>query len=168
MRSVLPECHSCIDDPPFPLSARNGGFSQLHIDGRIHKIYVFLVQLFPQQLNRFAKPLEMDDLALPQEFDDVIYIRIIRQPQNVVIGHSGFLLCCNLTKTTAIPNFLQVSFRYVRLLRHIVQRVFQSLGGRSGRVPGRHQKAYVPKGDLFLQINFEYGFPKVLLAEKYL
>ena len=34
----------------------------------------------------------MDDLPLPQEFDHIIHIRIIRQPQNVVIGDPCLLL----------------------------------------------------------------------------
>ena len=62
------------------------------VEGWIHKIHIFLVQLFPQQLDCLAKALEVDDFPLPQELDHVIYVRIIGQPQNIVIGDPCFLL----------------------------------------------------------------------------
>ena len=62
------------------------------IERGIHKVYVFLVQLLPKQLHGLTEALEMDDFPFPQELDDIIYIRIIGQPQDVVIGHAGFLL----------------------------------------------------------------------------
>lgn len=34
----------------------------------------------------------MDDLPLPEETDDVIYIGVVGQPQNVVVGEPGLLL----------------------------------------------------------------------------
>ncbi len=57
-------------------------------------VYVLLIQLFPQLLHAFPEPLEVDDFPLPQEFDDIVHIGIIGQPQNIVIGGPGFLLCC--------------------------------------------------------------------------
>ena len=74
----------------------------LNIKGRIHKVHILLVQLLPQQLNRFSKALEMNDLPFPQEFDHIIYIRIIGKPQDIVIGHPGFLLWHIGIKTTNI------------------------------------------------------------------
>ncbi len=47
-----------------------------------------------------AKPLEMDDFSLPQEADDVVHVRVIGQAQNVVVGDAGFLLWCDLVRTT--------------------------------------------------------------------
>ena len=41
----------------------------------------------------FAETLEMDNLAFPEEANDIIYVRIVRQAENVVIGEAGFLLC---------------------------------------------------------------------------
>ena len=41
----------------------------------------------------FAKPLEMDNFTLTQETDDVVYIGIVREAENIVIGDAGFLLC---------------------------------------------------------------------------
>ena len=64
----------------------------LHIKCRIHIVYILLVQLLPQQLNRFSKALEVDNLPFPEEFDDIIHIRIIAQSQNIIIRYSGFLL----------------------------------------------------------------------------
>ena len=34
----------------------------------------------------------MHDLACPQEFDGIVDIRIIGQPQDIVVGHAGLLL----------------------------------------------------------------------------
>lgn len=42
----------------------------------------------------------MDHLSLPKEFDYIVDIRVIRQPKDIIIGHSGFLLCCNRINTT--------------------------------------------------------------------
>lgn len=33
----------------------------------------------------------MDDFPFPQELNHVIYIRVIRKPENVIVGDSGFL-----------------------------------------------------------------------------
>ena len=44
---------------------------------------------------RLAEALVVNDLPLPQEADGVLYIRIIRQTQYVVVGGAGFLLWCN-------------------------------------------------------------------------
>ena len=70
---------------PFAVSA-------LHVDGRIHKVYILSVQLLPQQLNSLPEPLEVDDLTLPEEADHIINIRIIADTQDVIIGHPCFLL----------------------------------------------------------------------------
>ena len=48
----------------------------LQIDGWIHAVDVPLVQFPAQQLDGFAKPLEVDDLPLPQELDDIVDIRM--------------------------------------------------------------------------------------------
>lgn len=67
-------------------------FAISHIKSRIHKVYVLLIELFAQQLDSFTKTLEVHDLPLPKEFDYIIHIRVIRQPQNVVVGYACFLL----------------------------------------------------------------------------
>lgn len=52
-----------------------------------------MVQLLPQQLDGLAEALEMDNLPLTEELDHVVHIRVIGQAQDVIIGHSCFLLC---------------------------------------------------------------------------
>ena len=63
----------------------------LLIERRIHEIHILLVQFLPEQLHGLAETLEMDDLPLPQEADHIIHIRVIRQPQNVVVSGPGLL-----------------------------------------------------------------------------
>ena len=62
------------------------------IECRIHIVHIFLIQLLQQQLHGLSKTLEVNNLPLPQEFDHIVYIRVIGQPKNVVIGDSGLLL----------------------------------------------------------------------------
>ena len=68
----------------------------LDIESRIHKVNILRVQLFPQELHGFAETLEVNDLPFTQEFDHIVNIRIIGQPQDVVIGDPGLLFCCYL------------------------------------------------------------------------
>ena len=42
----------------------------------------------------FAKS-EVDDSPFPKELNRVAHIRVIRQPQDIVVGYSCLLLCCN-------------------------------------------------------------------------
>ena len=63
------------------------------INGGIHKIDILLVELFAQQLDSLAEALEMHDLALTEEADDVVHIRVVGKPQDVVVGQAGLLLC---------------------------------------------------------------------------
>lgn len=51
---------------------------------------------------RFAKALEMDNLALAQEADHIIDVRIVGQTEDVVISEAGFLLWCDLARTTFV------------------------------------------------------------------
>ena len=67
----------------------------LHIKRRIHIINVLLIELFAQELKRFTKSLEVNDLTLPKEFDNIIYIRVVAQAQDVVIGHPCLLFWCD-------------------------------------------------------------------------
>ena len=66
--------------------------SFLHIKRRVHIVYVLLIQFFPKQLNCLAKTLEVYDFPFPEELDHIVYVRIVRQPQNIVIGDPSFLL----------------------------------------------------------------------------
>ena len=58
----------------------------------------------------------MNNFPLSKEADYVIYIRVIRQPQNIVVGEAGFLLWCDLVRTTFFVDgigFLYVVCYYV-------------------------------------------------------
>ena len=70
----------------------------LHIDSRIHAVYIFLIQLFSEQLHSLAKTLEVYDLPLPEEFDHIVYIRVIGEPEDIIISDSCLLLCCELIR----------------------------------------------------------------------
>jgi len=69
---------------------------------RIHEVDILLIQLFPQKLDSLTESLEMDDLTLSEEFDHIVHIRIVRQPQDIVIGNSCLLLCQGVTKVKVI------------------------------------------------------------------
>ena len=69
-----------------------GPFSHLQIDGRIHGVDIALIQLPAQQVDGLAEPLEMNDLPFPEEFDDVVDVGIVAEPEDVVIGDPGLLL----------------------------------------------------------------------------
>ncbi len=81
--------------PPFSLN--KSGIS-LHVwkcvdvKGRIHKINVLRIHFLLSQPQTFAKALEMHDFAGSQELDYIINIRVITEPENVIIGDSRFLL----------------------------------------------------------------------------
>ena len=70
------------------------------IQCRVHIVDILLVEPLPQLLQRLTEALEVDDLPLPEEFDDIIDIRVIREPQDIIIRHPGLLLCCNHIRTT--------------------------------------------------------------------
>ena len=69
-------------------------------------VNILLIQFFAKQLHRFAKALEVYDLALTEELDHIIYIRVIAEPEDVVIGDPCLLLWrVKLFTTKIIPNF---------------------------------------------------------------
>lgn len=70
------------------------------VEGWVGEINIFLVHAFLCQGNRFAEALEVDDFPLPQEADDVVYVWVIGQAENIVIGKAGLLLWCDLVRTT--------------------------------------------------------------------
>lgn len=50
----------------------------------------------------FAEPLEVDYLPLAQELDNVVYVRVIAEAQDVIVGDAGFLLWCNHESATLL------------------------------------------------------------------
>lgn len=77
----------------------------LQVDGRVHAVHIALIQLAPQQVNGFSESLKMNHLPFPEELDDIIDIRIIAEPEDVVIGDPGLLLW-HAAKSTTIENWL--------------------------------------------------------------
>ena len=75
---------------------------ELNVKGRVHEVHILLIQLLPQQLHRLTEALEVDHFPFPKESDHIIHIRIIRKPQNIIIGNSGLLLWHSGLKTTNI------------------------------------------------------------------
>ena len=58
----------------------------------------------------------MDYLPLAQELDNVVYVRVIAEAQDVIVGDAGFLLWCDLVRTTFFVDgigFLYVVCYYV-------------------------------------------------------
>ena len=52
--------------------------------------------LFLKPSHSFAKALEVDDLALTEEFDGVVNVGVVREAEDVIVGYARLLLCCNL------------------------------------------------------------------------
>ena len=46
----------------------------------------------------FTETLEVHDLTGTQELDDVADVRIVGDAQDVVVGHAGLLLCCEVLR----------------------------------------------------------------------
>ena len=72
----------------------------LPVEGRVCHVEVLLIHLFRRQSQRLATALIMHDLPLTQEANNVVYIRVIGKPQDIVIGGSGLLLWRNQKRTT--------------------------------------------------------------------
>lgn len=68
------------------------GLFPLKIHGRIHAVNIAPIQLLPQKLHRLSEALEVNNLPFPEELDHIVYIRIIAEPQDVVICDPGLLL----------------------------------------------------------------------------
>ena len=66
---------------------------QSNIKSRIHEVNILLIQFIPEQFNRLTESLEVYHLPLPQELDHIIHIRIITEPQDVIVCGSCLLFC---------------------------------------------------------------------------
>lgn len=78
----------------------SGHVCALFVEGRVHEVHVFLIQLVAGQAQPLAEALEVDHFPGPQEADGIIDIRVIGQAENVVVGNARLLLCCDLVRTT--------------------------------------------------------------------
>ena len=43
--------------------------------------------------HRLAEALKVHDFALAEEFDNVVYVGVVGEAKNVVVGHARLLLC---------------------------------------------------------------------------
>ena len=108
-------------------------------------IHVLLIHFFFGKAQPLTEALEMNDLSGAQEFDHVIDIGIVRQPQNVVIGNAGFLLRC-------------------QILREIGDDI--ALYGHGGRVPRKSGGGRgVNAGGVVYEIRIKAGGLDVLFRE---
>lgn len=71
-----------------------------YIEFRIDGIEVFTVQMILNDSKAFTKTLIMNDFTCTQEADRFTYLRVLDKPQDIIVGGSGFLFCCNLIRTT--------------------------------------------------------------------
>ena len=72
----------------------------LLVKGRIDEIHVLFIHPILGQPQAFAEALEVDDLPGPEKLDDIVDVGVIAQPQDVVVGDAGLLLCCDRVRTT--------------------------------------------------------------------
>ena len=72
----------------------------LLVEAGVDIVDVLFVQPVLDQPQSLAEALEVDDLPGAQKFDDVVDIRVVGKPQNVVVGDAGLLLCCDRVRTT--------------------------------------------------------------------
>ena len=80
------------------------------VEAGIDEVEVFLVHPVLGKPQPLAEALEVDHLPGPEEPDHIIHVRVVGEPENVVVGNAGLLLCCDLIRTTFLPqsweNFL--------------------------------------------------------------
>ena len=61
------------------------------VKGRIDEIDILLVHPILRQSQTFAEALEVDHFTCSQELNDIIDIRVVREPQDVIIRDTRFL-----------------------------------------------------------------------------
>jgi len=61
------------------------------VERRIHKIHILLVKLLAKQFHSFSEALEVDYFTFPEELDHIIYIRVVGEPENIVVSDSRLL-----------------------------------------------------------------------------
>lgn len=64
----------------------------------------------------FAEALEVNNFTLPKKANDIVDVWVIGQAEDIVIGDTGFLLWCDLVRTTFFVDgigFLYVVCYYV-------------------------------------------------------
>ena len=77
-----------------------GHFCALFIERWVHEVHIFFIQLVAGKTKSLTEALEVNNFPGPQKADGIVDVRVVRESQNVVIGHAGFLLCCDRVRTT--------------------------------------------------------------------
>ena len=72
----------------------------LFIKFRIESIKVPAVQFFLYNTQTFAKTLIVYDFPLPEKTDRLTHFRIFYKAENIVVGSTRLLFCCNCERTT--------------------------------------------------------------------
>ena len=84
-----------------PLGHAGGpGLGSGAIESGVGEVDVLGVHLLLTQPQALAEALEVDDLPLPQEADDVVHVRVVAEPQDIVVGEAGLLFWCDSVRTT--------------------------------------------------------------------
>lgn len=87
------------------------------VECRIAGVEIFRIEVILSNAESFSETLEVNNFALSQESDGILHIGIISKTENVIIGGSCLLLCCNLKRTTFFKNssvFLSARYGFLR------------------------------------------------------
>ena len=71
---------------------------KLNVNRWVHIVDITLIQFLTKVLNRFTEALEMDNFPFPEEANDIVDIRIITEPKNIIVGDPGFLFSCQILR----------------------------------------------------------------------
>ena len=63
------------------------------VKGWVGEIYVFLIHFIFRKPDRFAETLKMNDFPFTEKSNNIVHVGIVTQPEDIIIGHSGLLLC---------------------------------------------------------------------------
>ena len=66
-------------------------FVRLLVKAGVDIVNVLLIHALLCQPQALTEALEMNDLAGTQELNDVVHVRVVAEPQNVVVGNTRFL-----------------------------------------------------------------------------
>ena len=75
----------------------------LFVKRRIKCVIILAVQTVSDIAQGFAEPLKMHDFPLPEEFDRVAHIRVVGQPEDVVICGARLLFCGQILAQVGSP-----------------------------------------------------------------
>ena len=97
-----PSCFHCRKNCRFKESNRQflHLFAAVFVKCGVAGVVVFAVEAVGRDLERFAEPLIVIELSLPQKAQRIENIGVVVETDEVVIGRARLLLCCNHIRTT--------------------------------------------------------------------